>query len=109
MPHFDRYGDEEWVCQRGAHVRTGHSTWVEGLGNVCDECMESFTAYYTVRYNESEELSKVAALSLAELANKVRGKADRVRVWSARGVQLVDTKFGDAYDLVRKAVPHASS
>lgn len=37
MPHFDDQGREEWVCQLGAHVCTGESTWVEGVGNVCEE------------------------------------------------------------------------
>jgi hypothetical protein len=37
MPHWDAEGREEWVCQKGAHICTGHSTWVEGVGNVCDE------------------------------------------------------------------------
>ncbi len=38
MPHFDDSGREEWVCQKGAHVCTGPSTWVEGVGNVCPRC-----------------------------------------------------------------------
>ena len=39
MPHWNDKGEEEWVCQKGAHVCTGTSTWVVGLGNVCPTCM----------------------------------------------------------------------
>lgn len=39
MPHFDASGNEEWVCQLGAHVCTGRSVWVEGTGNCCLECL----------------------------------------------------------------------
>ena len=49
MPHFDERGREQWVCQKGGHVCTGDSTWVERgsllasrlgcHGNVCAECL----------------------------------------------------------------------
>lgn len=49
MPHFNEQGQEEWVCQRGAHVCTGRSTWVERgsdeaktlgcHGSICDDCL----------------------------------------------------------------------
>lgn len=49
MPHFDEEGREEWVCQKGGHICTGTSIWVEagsedaerlGIreGNVCRDC-----------------------------------------------------------------------
>lgn len=40
MPHWDAYGNEEWVCQLGAHICTGRSTWVEKIGNVCPKHMK---------------------------------------------------------------------
>lgn len=52
MPHWDKDGNEQWVCQFGAHICTGHSTWVDHgtelskemgcHGNVCDACLETF-------------------------------------------------------------------
>jgi hypothetical protein len=38
MPSFTATGQEEWVCQRGGHICTGESTWVDGEGNVCPAC-----------------------------------------------------------------------
>lgn len=38
MPHWNAKGEEEWVCQKGAHICTGPSTWIEGLGNICEAC-----------------------------------------------------------------------
>ena len=40
MPHWDDDGNQQWVCQRGAHICTGPSTWVEGEGNVCPSCLD---------------------------------------------------------------------
>lgn len=50
MPSWDSQGREEWVCQKGGHICTGESTWVERgsafaqrlgcSGNVCDECLK---------------------------------------------------------------------
>ncbi len=39
MPHFDKRGREEWVCQLGAHVCTGAGTWITWIGNVCPACL----------------------------------------------------------------------
>lgn len=49
MPHFDAQGREEWVCQKGGHICTGDSTYVERdsdlskqlgcVGNVCPTCL----------------------------------------------------------------------
>lgn len=44
MPHFNYAGQEQWVCQKGAHVCTGASTWVEGVGNVCSDCLPNTIA-----------------------------------------------------------------
>lgn len=44
----------------------------------------------------------VEAASLAEVCNKVRGTGERFRVWAPSGLLVVDTKFGDAYDLSKK-------
>ena len=41
MSHWDAQGNEQWVCQPGAHVCTGHSNWIEGTGNVCDNHLMS--------------------------------------------------------------------
>jgi hypothetical protein len=48
MPHFDSNGNETWVCQKGGHICTGESHWVERgsalsaelgcHGNVCHRC-----------------------------------------------------------------------
>ena len=50
MPHFNNKGEEEWVCQKGGHICTGDSTWVEKgtefakqmgcFGNVCERCLK---------------------------------------------------------------------
>lgn len=50
MPHWDNEGREQWVCQKGAHVCTGESIWVERgsdlarqlgcHGNVCPPCLQ---------------------------------------------------------------------
>lgn len=50
MPHWDEHGREEWVCQKGGHICTGESTWVERNsplslelkchGNVCEDCLD---------------------------------------------------------------------
>ncbi len=55
---------------------------------------------YSIQYDEQEPPFTMHGLSLAVIANKVRGKAKRIRVWSPAGVQLIDTKFGDTYKLV---------
>lgn len=45
------------------------------------------------------------ATSLAEVANPLRGTGDRIKVWvSESGIQMIDTKFGDAYGLVQQEV-----
>lgn len=49
MPHFDQAGNDTWVCQKGGHICTGESHWVEAgsqmskdlggvVGNVCSYC-----------------------------------------------------------------------
>ncbi len=53
MPHWDANGNEQWVCQKGAHVCIGKYTWVDHgselakklgcHGNVCDRCMAEQT------------------------------------------------------------------
>lgn len=43
---------------------------------------------------------ELAAESLAALCNQLRGKYQRVKVWSAGGLQLIDTKHGDLYNLI---------
>lgn len=50
MPHFDANGEQEWVCQVGAHVCIGDSVWLDGIGNVCSDCAakrEIFLVAYT--------------------------------------------------------------
>lgn len=45
MPHFDKDGNEEWVCQMCGKVKTGESTWMTPVpgkkfnGNVCKDCL----------------------------------------------------------------------
>ncbi len=49
--------------------------------------------------------SEMQASSLAEVANRIRGKGLRFKVWSPAGVQLIDTLFGDTYGLVALPAP----
>lgn len=62
---------------------------------------------YEIRYDDTS-LFELEAASLAAVANIVRqeilkSRVKRVRVWvNHSGVQLIDTKFGDAYDLIAK-------
>lgn len=45
----------------------------------------------------------VIAGSLAACCNEIRGKGKHIKVWNATsGLQLIDTKLGDAYDLISK-------
>lgn len=53
---------------------------------------------YTVEIDGN--LEEVVASSLAEVANKIRGKGRHYRVWSEVGLLLIDTQFGDVYNLV---------
>lgn len=46
--------------------------------------------------------STICADSLAALANLVRGKGKRIKVWSSVGIMLIDTQYGDAYDLIKE-------
>lgn len=49
MPHFNSRGEDTWVCQKGAHICSGQSTWVDRdseiakrigcHGNVCKSCL----------------------------------------------------------------------
>lgn len=65
---------------------------------------------YTVRYTnyddpdgrDFEEPFKLTADSLTAVCNEVRGQADRICIWAESGLQLVDTRLGDAYDIARK-------
>ena len=41
------------------------------------------------------ERHNICADSLAELANRIRGKGQHIKVWAPSGMQLLDTKFGD--------------
>lgn len=41
MPHWNDKGEQEWVCQVGAHICTGSSIWIDGKGNVCPKCLPS--------------------------------------------------------------------
>ena len=55
MPHWNDKGEQEWVCQKGAHVCTGSSKWIDrdseaGIilkvhGNVCVDCLVEAGAY----------------------------------------------------------------
>jgi hypothetical protein len=57
---------------------------------------------FVVKFDDSPS-HIVAAYSLAEVTNKIRGQAaGRIRVWAPSGVQLIDTKFGDEYRLIVK-------
>ena len=58
---------------------------------------------YDVQYDENDRI-KISAWSLAELTNSIRGKAQRIRVWAPSGMQLIDTKFGDVYNLIPKEI-----
>lgn len=55
---------------------------------------------YTVQIDDI--VSKVEAVSLAEVANRIRHTGKHFRVWSPAGVLLIDTKFGDTYGLVKR-------
>lgn len=65
MPHFNETGAETWVCQKGGHICTGESHWVDrgselskqlgGVhGNVCHSC------YTSIRPPVSEPAPKTA-------------------------------------------------
>lgn len=57
MPHWNDKGEEEWVCQKGGHICTGSSKWVERgselawylkcTGNVCVDCLVKAGVYIT--------------------------------------------------------------
>ena len=72
MPHFDRHGREEWVCQYGdGHVCTGPSNWVKGRGNMCDEHLLEYRAQKArteaLRYGcSSEQADEVAEFAEGE-------------------------------------------
>lgn len=55
---------------------------------------------YTVEIDGN--LEEVVAASLAELANKVRGQGKHYRVWAESGLLLIDTQFGDVYNLTNE-------
>mgnify|MGYP001579531022 CR=1 FL=1 len=67
---------------------------------------------YTVRYTnyddpegrDFEEPFKLNADSLAAVCNEVRGQADRICVWAESGLQLIDTRLGDVYEIARKSI-----
>lgn len=44
----------------------------------------------------------VEAWSLAAVCNQVRGRGKHIRVDSPEGIQMVNTQFGDPYELVAK-------
>ncbi len=55
---------------------------------------------YFIQYDD-QPLFTMEAKSLAEVANKVRGQALRIRVWAdVSNVALIDTKFGDTCNLL---------
>lgn len=47
--------------------------------------------------------TKLHADSLAALTDLVRGKGNRIKVWSSTGIMLIDTFFGDTYHLVKSS------
>lgn len=48
--------------------------------------------------------SVMKAESLAALCNRIRGTGQRIRVWNLRSaIQLIDTKFGDNYNLIKES------
>ena len=49
MPHWDKQGREEWICQVGEHICTGNSTWIEGIGNCCRGCEHDFNIDYAAK------------------------------------------------------------
>lgn len=53
---------------------------------------------YTVEIDDT--ITDIEAASLAALANIVRGKGKRIRVWSSSLIPLIDTKFDDVYNLI---------
>lgn len=54
---------------------------------------------YTVEIDG--EISNRCADSLAGICNQVRAQGKHVKIWAPSGLQLVDTEFGDAYNLTK--------
>lgn len=53
---------------------------------------------YTIEVDGVKE--EMHAESLAAVANKLRGRGKRIKVWSGVGIMLIDTLFGDIYGLI---------
>ena len=56
---------------------------------------------YTIQF-DLDPPTVIEADSLAHVCNQVRGKAERITVWSPSGLLVIDTKFGDQYEIARK-------
>lgn len=73
------------------------------VASVPDDCgVEDYLKRvpYTVQCDD-EAPKTIYATCLAELAHKVRGKYDTVKVWSPAGLMLINTKFGDTYKVAK--------
>ena len=106
MPHWNDKGEEEWVCQKGAHVCTGKSTWVEGLGNVCDACLaaggERAKTYprrktHPVYHNSIERLAKEQGLDAARVI-------DGDRLMEYVGIGWIEVRRASAKDRTKYPV-----
>jgi hypothetical protein len=88
MPHFDEQGREQWVCQKGGHICTGKSTWVEvgselakklGFrgGNICDRCLNAADENRTISHDHPRnctcDLCTDRPMDLIEYASRESG------------------------------------
>lgn len=99
----------DWLVKKAREYNDGYVTW---FAREADEpetiiVMSIAGIYYKLRdvsnfyaVEVDGKQMRIKADSLAALANLVRGKGKRIRVWSPAGIELIDTTFGDAYNLV---------
>lgn len=83
MPHFNAQGQDTWVCQKGGHICSGHSTWIDRgsdlakqigcHGNVCQSCLQKAVAVIPAAVNEPTEPPVKPPMSLHEYCSYESG------------------------------------
>lgn len=99
-----------WLVNKAREYNDGYVTWFEREDAEPDTIIMMCIAgiYFKLRklkHTYTVEIdgvqSNVMALSLAEVANQIRGKGKRFKVWSPVGLPLIDTLHGDNYALIK--------
>ena len=99
-----------WLVQKASEYNDAYVTWFKADAAEPEVIIVMSIAGIYYKLRGTDEMYKVEidgvrsclkADSLAALCNLVRGKGKRVKVWSPANLEMIDTAFGDAYNLIQ--------